>query len=101
VRRSGSTVPVKWRLPDGNGSFVRELTAVTSIDARVVGCDLLSVASEVMEGEATGETSLRYDLSADHYVFNWDTSSRAPESCHVLNVALDDGTTRGVYFRLK
>src|SRR5262249_23207703 len=83
------TVPVKFQLTDGNGAYVSSLGAVTSLlvldDS---GADVLAAA---------GKTELRYDASANQFVYNWNPKG-LPAGAYTVTLILADGQTltRGV-----
>lgn len=85
---AGRTVPVKWQLTDASGGFVDALSAVASIGYRPCG-------STALETAAGG---LRYDTTADQYVFTWKTPRTA--GCYVLSLLLDSGQQLNASFRL-
>lgn len=67
----GRTIPVKIRIADANGAPVPDAEAHLFFDIgtpTVVGTDAEPVANT--NGD-TGNT-MRYDASADQYIFNWD-----------------------------
>jgi hypothetical protein len=96
--KAGKTYPVKWQLKDTSGAFVGTLAAVRSIKYKAVSCTSLSSSTDPIETAASGGSALRYDSTANQYVYNWQTPS-AP-GCYELDVALNDDTTQVADFKL-
>jgi hypothetical protein len=100
--KAGKVVPVKWQIRDGNGSFIRDLGVVSSIQFAPVLCDDADNAFEdPIEAEATGGTGLRYDTADEHFVYNWKTDKGMNGDCFVLALGLFDGTQHLAKFSLK
>jgi hypothetical protein len=100
--KAGSTIPVKWQLPDGHGGFISDLGAITSIRFQQVNCSNISTTlTDPVETTATGGTGLRYDFTANQYIYNWQTSKSWAGNCYVLLLKLNDGKQYLANFTLK
>jgi hypothetical protein len=96
--KAGSTYPVKWQLRDAGGNYVTNLNAVTSIKYLAVTCgEFAGDPTSALETTATGGTSLRYDSTANQFVYNWATPGAG---CYVLFVTLNDSTVHRANFKL-
>ena len=102
IGKSGTTIPVKWQLPNGHGGFISNLGAVTSIQFQQVACsNLSSTLTDPVETTVTGGTTLRYDFTSNQYIYNWQTSKTWAGKCYTLNLTLNDGMTYKANFSLK
>jgi len=95
----GSTVPVKFRLYDGEGGFVDNAVARIYM-AKVEEGDPAS-EMEAESGIRPIEDNLfRYDCEDDQYVFNLKTRG-LPAGVWQVRVELDDGTSKHVNISLR
>jgi hypothetical protein len=100
--KAGSTIPVKWQLPNGSGGFISDLGAVISIKAQQVACsNFSSTLTDPVDTTAAGNTVLRYDLTSNQYIYNWKTSKTQAGKCYILNLTLNDGMSYQADFSLK
>jgi hypothetical protein len=99
--KAGSTIPVKFQLPDGQGGFLSDLSAVASIQAQEVSCGnfTYSPSDPVEEVAAAGSSGLHCDNG--QYQYNWKTTKTQKDKCYVFILTLNDGSVHYADFSLK
>jgi hypothetical protein len=100
LAKAGRTVPVKWQLTDANGAFISSLSAVVynPLRYRQVADDGAPIDQISVDATVAGATVLRYDSTANQFVFNWKTSSTFAGKCYELILDLNDGTQKTARF---
>lgn len=100
VAKAGSTMPFKWQLRDAAGAYQRDLNSVTSITTRANKCP--SVTTEPSPNEVSENVAgLRYDATAEQFIFTLKTQKGWAGTCRTAYVALSDGTVHTAAFSFK
>ena len=100
VIKAGQSVPLKWNVPNGSGGWIGSLSVVRSVTQTKVTCQTAAPADEI-EAPTSGATELRYDTTANQFVYNWQSPKVGAGTCYRLGVTLTDGSSRTALFRTK
>jgi len=95
--KGGSTVPAKFEVFAG----ATEITdpSLMSFSMARITCSL-TVLQDDIETTVTGSTSLRYDITAGQFIYNWKTPTGAG-TCYQLTMKAADGSSISANFKLK
>jgi hypothetical protein len=96
--KGGSTVPLKFEVFAGSTELTSTSVVKSFVQTRV-SCDTNAVIDEI-EVTTTGGTSLRYDVTGDQFVQNWQTP-RQTGACYLVTMTTQDGSTLQARFKLK
>jgi hypothetical protein len=97
--KGGQSVPLKWNIPNGSGGWISSLEVVSSIRQATFTCTAGAPTDDV-EAPTSGQTSLRYDTTANQYIYNWQ-SPKTSNTCYKVTVNLTDGSSRSALFKTK
>jgi len=97
--KGGSTVPLKFEVFAGETELT-STSAVSGFTAVAIACPISGYVADAIEVTVTGGTSLRYDLTAGQFIYNWQTPKKAG-SCYVVTMTTQDGSTLSANFKLK
>ena len=97
--KGGQSVPMKWNIPNGSGGWISSLAVVGSVKQTTVTCANNAVVDEI-EAPTSGATSLRYDATANQYIYNWQ-SPKGAGVCYKVTVTLTDHSVRSALFKTK
>ena len=88
VGNTGKTYPIKWQLTDSKGSYISDLASIASLGYYPALCNNGYAYSETatLIENATGGTSLRYDTTANQFIYNWQTPKQPTPACYVFVV---------------
>lgn len=94
--KNGSTVPLKFEVFAG-ATELKDANVISAKSARVT---CIAAAEDTVELTATGGTSLRFDTTADQFVYNWQTP-KVVGACYEVTITTQDGTPLTAKFKLK
>jgi len=95
--KAGSAIPVKFSLAGDQGLDILAADYPTS---NKINCLNSADMDSIEETMTAGGSTLKYDATADQYVYVWKTDKSWAGKCRQLNVTLDDGTSHVANFKL-
>jgi hypothetical protein len=96
--KAGQTIPLKFDIIDGDGNPVANDTSLVDITVRSITCDTTGVETDVIEYYSTSASGLRWDATAQQYVFNFATQKAWAGTCKTVTLYLDGGEAAVAYF---
>jgi hypothetical protein len=95
----GRTLPIKFQLTDFYGTNISDLGAVKSFQIQKVNAQGQPLAPP-SNPLGAGGTALRYDTTANQFVFNWKTKGLDSGRFEIL-LTLADGTVQTLFLQLR
>ncbi len=86
--KAGSTIPVKFSLGGDQGLSI----LASAPSSTQVACPSSTTAVDELEEYTTAVSGLKYDATANQYIYNWKTDGSWAGKCRQLRVLLNDGT---------
>jgi hypothetical protein len=97
IVRKGSLVPLRWRLPDGNGGYVTSTASFSSVATTTVSCPTGAVA---YNDTATGGSGISFNSATNAFTYNWQSSSSFT-GCKQIFITLKDGSQHDLVFKFQ
>ena len=99
--KAGSAVPVKWRIVTSGGAPVSDPNSFAGLFSNEVNCGSTTGLEAPIETVAPGGSVLQY-LGNGNWQINWKTLANYPKaSCRLMELRLNDGTSRYANFKFK
>jgi len=95
--KGGSTVPFKFEVLKGT-TELKDLAVVKPLIAKGIPCNV-TITDEI-EILATGATVLRFDVTGDQFIYNWQTP-KSPGTCYAVTISTADGSSKTANFQIK
>jgi hypothetical protein len=96
IAKAGSTIPVKFSLAGDQGLNIFA-TGYPKVSA-TFSCGSDPTADQIEEYSTATVSGLKYDPTANQYIYNWKTDKGWAGSCRSLLVKLADGSTHRADF---
>jgi hypothetical protein len=93
----GTLVPIRWRLPDGNGGFVTNPASFTSATVTTLSCSGTAVP---LNDPASGPAGLSFDPVTNVFTYNWQTGA-SWSGCRKIVIKLKDNVNHELIFRFQ
>jgi hypothetical protein len=97
VAKAGSTIPVKFSLGGNQGLSIFYSSAYPSSGS--ISCSADPTQDAIEEYSTATVSVLKYDSTANQYVYNWKTASTWAGTCRQVIIRLADGTYHRADFR--
>lgn len=99
IVQPGRTVPVRWRLTK-DGVPVGAASSFVRLSSRAIDCASGAAIGEVLDGDTAGSSGLSYHGDGI-WQYNWQSSRTWRNTCRLMTVTLNDGSTLSAKFAFK
>jgi hypothetical protein len=100
IGKAGRTFPIKWQLKDANGNFISNLGVVLYNPLRYrQTASGSTIWYDLLPGDTSGASGLRYDGTSNQYIFTWQTSKTFADKSYELLLELNDGSVHNALFK--
>jgi hypothetical protein len=96
--KAGQTIPLKFDIIDANDSAVADRTDLVGITVRSINCTQAGTTTDVIEEYSQSASGLRWDATAQQYVFNFATQKSWAGTCKTVTLSLDGDEAAVAYF---
>jgi hypothetical protein len=93
---AGRTIPAKWSLGGNQGLDILAAGSPSSVQ---VTCPSSAPVDALEETSTATVSGLKYDPSADQYIYNWTTLKTYAGTCRRFTVKLADDTVHSALFK--
>lgn len=97
VAKAGSTIPVKFSLSGNQGLNIFYSSSYPN--SGKIDCSADPGQDAIEEYSTATVSGLKYDATADQYIYNWKTASNYAGTCRQLIIRLADGTYHRADFK--
>ena len=99
--KSGSSIPVKWRITDISGTAVSDTGSFKTLTSYSVSCGtFMGDPVDELEAYSSNASGLRY-LGDGYWQFNWKTLKNYAGQCRIMVLTLADGSMKTACFKFK
>lgn len=98
--RAGSTIPVKWRITDLDGTPISDPESFNNLTSLNIACETLTGDSTDEVETYAGGSGLQY-FGNGNWQFNWKTPKSYLNQCRKMVLTLADGRTYAAHFRFR
>jgi hypothetical protein len=95
--KGGSTVPLKFTVSNGTAAVTDPATI--TVATRQVACPGASMESVAVTTNATGDTTLRYDVTSGQFIYNWRVPNTS-NTCYQVSMSAG-GTSLDAVFQVR
>ncbi len=104
IGTAGRTYPIKWQLTDAATppNYITDAASNTTVRVDKISCTALNgdPTDPIDYASSTSAAGLRYDATANQYIYNWGTPS-TKNTCYRMTVTTPDGQAHIALFQMK